>query len=250
VLAFGEVLRERYAALGWGPRAFTWHEAADTSVFHPRTRRRRAGDLVWVGNFGDDERRRELSEFLLEPVRTLGLSARVYGVRYPEDARRALAHARIDYSGWLPNFEVPEAFAQFDMTVHVPRRPYAAALHGIPTIRPFEALACGIPLVSAPWQDSEQLFTPGQDYLLVQSGQEMTGALLTLRNEPELRRSLAERGLSTIRARHTCAHRVDELLDILERLELPHDCSPMTDPSCAARPARSNPQPTAVESSP
>ena len=48
------------------------------------------------------------------------------------------------------------------MTVHVPRRPYVEALPGIPTIRVFEALACGIPLVSAPWADSEGLFPPGR----------------------------------------------------------------------------------------
>ena len=35
---------------------------------------------------------------------------------------------------------------RFKATVHVPRRPYVKALPGIPTIRVFEALACGIPL--------------------------------------------------------------------------------------------------------
>jgi spore maturation protein CgeB len=218
VLAFGEVLRQRYATLGWGGRAFTWHEAADTHVFYPRPRRERAGALVWVGNFGDEERRRELSEFLLEPVRELGLAARVYGVRYPEDARSALADAGIDFAGWLPNVEVPGVFAQFDMTVHVPRRPYAAALHGIPTIRPFEALACGIPLVCAPWEDSENLFSPGQDYLVARNGTEMTRWLRGLAQDPELRVALSERGLATIRARHTCAHRVTELLELVEAL--------------------------------
>jgi hypothetical protein len=38
---------------------------------------------VWVGNWGDEERTRELHEFLLQPVKALGLKARVYGVRYP-----------------------------------------------------------------------------------------------------------------------------------------------------------------------
>ena len=52
------------------------------------------------------------------------------------------------------------------VTVHVPRRPYAQALPGIPTIRVFEALACGIPLVSAPWDDVEGLFRPGEDFLI------------------------------------------------------------------------------------
>ena len=56
------------------------------------------------------------------------------------------------------------------MTVHVPRRPYARMLPGIPTIRMFEALACGVPLVSAPWDDREHLFTPGEDYLVARDG--------------------------------------------------------------------------------
>ena len=57
---------------------------------------------------------------------------------------------------------MPEVFARFRVTVHVPRRPYVEALPGIPTIRVFEALACGIPLVCAPWDDAEGLFTPGR----------------------------------------------------------------------------------------
>jgi spore maturation protein CgeB len=42
--------------------------------------------------------------------------------------------------------------------------------------------------------------------------------LRTLMNEPSLRRSLAEHGLATIQRRHTCAHRVDELMAIVQEL--------------------------------
>jgi spore maturation protein CgeB len=85
----------------------------------------------------------------------------------------------------------------------------------------FEALACGIPLVSAPWNDAEHLFTPGSDYLVARNGAEMTQHLIALANDPGLRRELAEHGLATIRARHSCAHRVDELLDIVATLQAP-----------------------------
>jgi spore maturation protein CgeB len=153
VLAFGRVIRDLYLSEGWAARAWTWHEAADTRVFRPLPGRPCDGDLVWIGNWGDDERTLELRTFLIEPVRALQLRARVHGVRYPEEARRTLAAAGIEYAGWLPNYEAPQVFARFRVTVHVPRRPYAAALPGIPTIRVFEALACGIPLVSAPWDE-------------------------------------------------------------------------------------------------
>jgi spore maturation protein CgeB len=94
-------------------------------------------------------------------------------------------------------------------------------LPGIPTIRVFEALACGIPLVSAPWDDCEGLFRIGEDLLMVRDRAEMTRTLTQLNNEPELRASLVRSGLETIHARHTCGHRADELIGIVEQLRAP-----------------------------
>jgi len=217
VLAFGEIIREIYLERGWTRRAWTWHEAADTRVFRPLPRRVYDGDLVWIGNWGDDERTEELEEFVLEPVKRLGLKARAYGVRYPPSGLEALASAGIEYGGWLPNHRAPEIFARFRVTVHVPRRFYAQILPGIATIRVFEALACGIPLVSAPWRDSENLFTPGEDFLFARDAGEMTRQLEKLLADPHLARRIAQRGLAAVRSRHTCAHRVDELMTIYEQ---------------------------------
>ena len=218
VLAYGEVLREIYVQRDWAKRAWTWHEAADTRVFHPLPRDEIERDLVWIGNWGDEERSAELREFLIEPVAALRLKAKIFGVRYPEEAQKRLRDAGIDYGGWLPNYRAPEAFARHRMTVHVPRRPYVEALRGIPTIRPFEALACGIPLICSPWEDAEHLFTPGEDFLVARNGEEMKKHMRALLADKQMARELAEHGLATIRARHTCAHRVDELLSIYEEL--------------------------------
>ncbi len=218
VLAFGNVLRDLYLSNGWAKRAWTWHEAADPRVFRPLAGRPTEGDLVWVGNWGDGERTAELHEFLLGPVADLHLTARVHGVRYPDDARAALKQAGISYGGWLPNFAAPEAFARYAVTVHVPRRPYVQALPGIPTIRVFEALACGIPLVCSPWDDAEHLFTPGQDYWVAADGADMRRKLRQLLHEPDTARRLAAHGHYTVLSRHTCAHRVDELLNLAAEL--------------------------------
>jgi spore maturation protein CgeB len=218
VLAFGDVIRRLYLERGQARHAWTWHEAADVRVFRPEPGARHEEDLVWVGNWGDDERTAELHEFLLGPVKRLGLKARVHGVRYPNEAKTALAEAGITYGGWLPNHEAPRAFARALMTVHVPRRPYVTALPGIPTIRPFEALACGIPLVCSPWEDAEHLFSPGLDFLVAKDGAQMERHLAALREDAGLRRALAEHGRRTILARHTCAHRVEELLGFCREL--------------------------------
>lgn len=218
VLAFGAVIRDIYCERGWAERAWTWHEAADVRVFEPRPSATRDGELVWIGNWGDGERSAELHAMLIEPARVLGLRTNVYGVRYPDDATRALARAGIHYAGWLPNFHVPAVFARHRVTVHVPRRPYVEALPGIPTIRPFEALACGIPLISAPWHDTEGLFTAGEDYLVARNGDEMQRHLRAVLADAELASELACNGRATILGRHTCGHRVDELLAIVEEL--------------------------------
>jgi spore maturation protein CgeB len=217
VLAFGEVLRQIYLRLGWANRAWTWHEAADTRLYRPMPEIEPTHDLIWIGNWGDGERSAELREFLLEPAAELALRTCIHGVRYPLDAIRAIEAAGLEYCGWLPAHRVPAAFAGVRITVHVPRAPYASALAGIPTIRMFEAMACGIPVVSAPWEDVEQLF-PRDAWVRVADGAEMKQALRSLLRDKELAADITQKGLRVIAERHTCRHRVLELLGIVNSI--------------------------------
>jgi spore maturation protein CgeB len=214
VLAYGASLAEVYRRWGWGNRVFVWHEAADITLFRPPAEENNRTGVVWIGNWGDGERGAELTTYLMRPTRTAELSLDMYGVRYQREALETLRSFGVHFHGWLANVAAPAVFARHLATVHVPRRFYVETLPGIPTIRVFEALACGIPLVSAPWSDAEGLFREGADYLVGRNEAEMARHLLTLRAEPEQRASLVRHGLETIRSRHTCAHRVTELLDI------------------------------------
>jgi spore maturation protein CgeB len=216
VLAYGNVIRDLYRERHWAARAWTWHEAADTRIFHPRESPVKEGDVVWIGNGGDEERSEELREFLIRPVKQLRLRANVYGVRYSQQTLGEFSDAGIRYCGWLPNYRVPEIFARHRVTLHIPRRPYARALPGIPTIRPFEALACGIPLISAPWHDTEELFRGGRDFLFAYTGEEMAAHLRSVLADGRVARNLVDSGLETIHSGHTCSHRVDELLGIVQ----------------------------------
>ena len=78
----------------------------------------------------------------------------------------------------------------------------------------FEALACGLPLVSAPWDDCEGLFRVGADFRMARDGAEMEAELAAIVADPAAAAAMARRGRETVLARHTCAHRVDELLAI------------------------------------
>jgi spore maturation protein CgeB len=218
ILAYGESLREIYVRQGWGERVWTWHEGADTAIFKPCPVEGEKDDLVWVGNWGDEERAGELREYLIEPMRALGLRASLFGVRYPQSVLQEIKEAGGIYHGWIPNYLVPAVFGHFRLTVHVPRQHYVRQLPGIPTIRVFEALACGIPLICSPWDDTEELFRSGQDYLQVANGAAMTKAIRDLREDAGMAAALSASGLETIRRRHTCSHRAAELLDICHGL--------------------------------
>lgn len=214
VLTCGAKLRDLYLNNGWAGDAITWHQAVDTAVFRPLDRGKKEGDLVLIDNWVDNERIDQLREFFIEPVKALGLKACVYGLGYPGAALDELRAARIAYGGPLPDYKVPEVFARYTATIYLPHRPHPAAQDAVPTIHPFEALACGIPLISAPWRDLEHLFRPGRDFLFAFDGLEMTSQLKILLAKPDLRAALIRDGLETIQTRHTCAHRAGELLSL------------------------------------
>jgi spore maturation protein CgeB len=219
VLAFGRALENIYREQYGLTHVWTLHEAADTTVFKPLPSVKKTLDVVWVGNWGEGERSREIMEFLLEPAAALAheVKAKIYGVRYPADGLRALGEAGVAYGGYLPNLDAPCVYAGARLTVHIPRQQYAGALEGIPTIRVFEALACGIPLVSAPWRDVEGLFGDGA-FWMVTNGAEVREAMRTLLQEPGRAAEQAAQGLAQVRLRHTCAHRAAELTEILKEV--------------------------------
>ena len=218
VLAFGDALRRIYTD-GFGiNRAWTFHEAADVEMFRPADANKEI-DVLWIGNWGDEERTRELMEYLIEPAASMtGRRFVVHGVRYPEEGVRNLRQAGIEYRGYLPNLKSPAVYNRSAIALHVPRRQYTNGLSGVPTIRVFEALACGAPLLCAPWEDSESLFRPGQDYLCVPDGQAMKAEIQRLLRDDDARRQLAHNGLERVRARHTCHHRAEQLVEISEGL--------------------------------
>ena len=217
VLAFGEALRQIYRERFGLQKVWTLHEAADTTVFHPAPGKVQEQDVVWIGNWGEGERAEEIREYLVRPAAGLHARVKVFGVRYPQDGLKTLESAGIEYGGYLPNLDAPAVYAESKLTLHVPRQQYSAVMKGIPTIRVFEALACGIPLLSAPWEDSEGLFRAG-DFIFVDSGAAMLREMQRLLADPAAAAAQAARGLETVLERHTCAHRAQELSSICEEL--------------------------------
>ncbi len=217
VLAIGSVIRDVYLRQKLVSQAWTWHEAADTRQFQPLPNAKE-GDLVWIGNWGDGDRIAEMREFLYWPVKNLGIRAKVYGAQYPSKAVKEMERAGIEYAGWIPNYRIPEIYSKHRVTVDIPRKVFSRALPGIPTIRVFEALACGIPLISAPWNDSERLFARA-DFLTARSGEEMEAQISWVLHNEAAAKEIASHGRRSVLERHTCSHRADELLQIVDNVQ-------------------------------
>lgn len=217
VLAYGPAIAEIYRSAVSGPEVIVFHEGADVELFRPLSRDK-CCDVVFVGNWGDEDRSHTTWKYLIEPGRAAsGLSFAVYGVRYPQEVRDALQRCGISWRGWLPNYLAPEAYASSKITLHIPRKEYVEALRGTPTIRVFEALACGTPMVSAEWTDDSGLFEEGSDYVAVHSPAQMVEALHWLAADPDARQRIGSHGRATVLSRHTCQHRAEELAQVIER---------------------------------
>jgi spore maturation protein CgeB len=78
-----------------------------------------------------------------------------------------------------------------------------------PSVRLFEAGACGVPIISDSWEGLDTFFIPGSEILVARSAEEVTEILLDM-SETE-RAATGARARAAVLARHTAAHRVLEL---------------------------------------
>ena len=116
IIAFGEALHRIYVDRFHLRRVWTLHEGADTTVFRPIAGQEKEQDVVWIGNWGEDERSAEIREFLLracKPSFPTAESHQVFGVRYPEPALAALGGRRNRALWRIPPqpLEAPAAYA-------------------------------------------------------------------------------------------------------------------------------------------
>ncbi len=217
VLAAGEPIRRIYTE-GFGIRhAWTFYEGADVDHFYPRVGELK-NDLVWIGNWGDEERTLELAEFLVAPTGALpDLKVKAYGVRYPTEAVDWMLDAGVEFEGYLPNLDAPQVYAESALALHLPRKQYINGLAGVPAPRLFEALACGATLISAPWDDLEGLFRR-EDFVRVEDSDQMQAEITRLLADEGARQQIGRNGLETVRARHTCRHRAEQFTEICDEV--------------------------------
>jgi spore maturation protein CgeB len=210
ILAGSEAIRHSYLEAGWQERVWTWHEAADTRIFQPLPAIEPKADLVSFASWAGGSEDAALRALLLRPARQLRLRGAVHGPPPPRLERLRLRLAGLRHCPPVADHAIPELFARHRLTVQIPSRPAPISY--------FEALACGIPLIATPGGDDDGLFRPEQDYLIARDCAEMREAMQAIVELPEFAAQLSQSGLESVRAHHTCAHRVQELIEIEGKL--------------------------------
>ena len=162
-------------------------------------------DLGYMGTYSDD-RQPSVKAFLLEPARHEPQGRFVVaGPQYPDRDRWP---ANVTHRPHLPPAEHRAFYCSQRFTLNVTRRDMIAAGWS-PSVRLFEAAACGTPILSDRWPGIESLLVPHQEILLVDRTADVLDILRRCGEDERLR--LAERARKRILAEHTAAHRAAEL---------------------------------------
>ena len=200
----GGPMLDRLAAEFRSPAPRALYCCVDPDRYRPRSGGHRF-DLSYLGTYSDD-RQPALERLLLGPARRApDLRFCVAGPQYP---------ASIDWPANVTRFEHvgPTDHSEFygvsRFTLNVTRADMVRAGWS-PSVRLFEAAACGTPIISDPWDGLDAIFADGRDILVARDGDAVLGALIEMA-EPE-RRALGEAGRARVLERHTAAHRAAEL---------------------------------------
>ncbi|WP_158745843.1 glycosyltransferase [Acidisphaera sp. L21] len=186
------------------PAARPLYCTVDTSAYRPLGLPAR-WDLSYLGTYSPD-RQPPLECLLLEPARrNPHLRFVVAGPQYPANIAWPSNVERIEH---LPPAEHAGFYAASRFTLNVTRADMIAAGWS-PSVRLFEAAACGTPIISDVWEGLGTLLEPGSEILLACGADDVLAALLEL---PEDKRvALGTAGRRRVLAEHDAGRRATEL---------------------------------------
>jgi spore maturation protein CgeB len=185
-------------------RARALYCSFDASAYYPEPQPTR-WDLGYMGTYSAD-RQPALERLLVEPARRSPARRLVVaGPLYPATIAWPANVQRIQH---LSPAEHRAFYCAQRFTLNVTRAEMIAAGHS-PSVRLFEAAACGVPIISDPWPGLETLFVPGRELLIARSPEDTLRALQALGDEEAQR--LGARARRRVLAQHTAGHRAEEL---------------------------------------
>ncbi len=206
----GKTLRRLEREYG-SPCARAFYCSVDPALYYPENVPEK-WDMGYLGTYSDD-RQPGLERLLIEPAKRWNDGRFIVaGPQYPADIQWPANVERIDH---LPPDQHRFFYNSQRFTLNITRADMIAAGHS-PSVRLFEAAACGVPIVSDYWDGLDEIFRIGSEILVAQDGEE---ALNLLREMPaEQARRVGAAGRERVLSAHTAAHRAAELEEHLRHV--------------------------------
>lgn len=162
-------------------------------------------DLGYLGTYSHD-RQPTVRELLIKPAARWDAGRFIVaGPQYPASINWPVNVQRIDH---LPPDEHPVFYSSQRFTLNVTRTDMRRAGYS-PSVRLFEAAACGTPIISDYWNGLDELFHLGEELLVARCANDV---LQMLREMPESQRhAIGQAARRRVLASHTAEHRAEEL---------------------------------------
>ena len=200
----GRTLQKLERELG-SPRALPLYCAVDEATYTPDGSVERDLDLGYMGTWSED-RQPTVGRLLLAPAAALpGRRFALVGPMYPEAVSWTPNVERVEH---LPPAGHPRFYRRQRFTLNVTRADMIAA-GWAPSVRLFEAAACGTPVISDRWEGLGDVFRIGSEILVADTTDD---AVRFLTDTPEGERAaIGAAARARVLAEHTAAHRAAEL---------------------------------------
>lgn len=209
----GLILQHLEDAYG-SPAARPLYCSADPAVYFPETCSTR-WDLGYLGTYSPD-RQETLDKLLLEPAQLYPQGRFVVaGPQYPADMQWPANVSRIEH---LPPSQHRDFYNQQRFTLNVTRSDMVAAGFS-PSVRLFEAAACGKCIISDYWPGLETFFEPGEEILIAGSAEQTAEWIGAMTDERRLQ--IGRKARKRMLEHHTSAHRAAELERYLAETSMP-----------------------------
>ena len=200
----GPILRRLEDELG-ARRARAFYCLVDPDAYAVDLGAERRWDLGYVGTYSDD-RQPPLEELLLEPARRAAAGRFVVaGPQYPSSIAWPPNVERVEH---VPPSAHPAFYAAQRFTLNITRADMRRAGWS-PSVRLFEAAACGVPVISDRWDGLTSLFAEGSEILLADTAADVL-RLLSAVGEDEAR-AIGAAARARVLAEHTAQRRAEQL---------------------------------------
>jgi spore maturation protein CgeB len=199
------LLEQRYGAR----HAAAFYCSVDPAVYRPEVAPKKRWDLGYLGTFSTD-RHAMMQRLLIEPCAAdPALRGVVTGSLYPASLQWPENVERVDH---LPPHEHPAFYNAQRFTLNLTRAAMVRAGYS-PSVRLFEAAACGTPIISDAWEGLDTFFTPGDEILIASSGDDVLRFLRDISDEE--RDAIGRRARARILREHSAAHRAEQLESLI-----------------------------------